>query len=340
MGLKQVEDFCHRMAVGFDAGIDLPRMLDAEARLGSPRHRTVAHEMLRSIRSGASLSQAMDQAGHYFPRLLRQMVSAGETAGGLERTLAHLADYYRDLRLARRDFLSRLSWPAAQLGLALLVISGTILLQGWLMPSAGEHSYDASGLGLRGAAGLITFWFWVLTVVGLIAGSLVGLWKNALNCHRWAMPMLLKLPVLGTVLVSTAMSRLAMVLAMMLNAGVDAGRAVKEALKATGNHYYTQGIPVALAQVELGKSLAESLEAPGLLPTSFIEDLAVGELSGTETQSLERVAADYHQRAKAALSQLAFVASFGCYLLIILALVAMILRMAMNYVNMLNGFMP
>jgi len=126
----------------------------------------------------------------------------------------------------------------------------------------------------------------------------------------------------------------------MLNAGVDAGRAVKEALKATGNHYYTQGIPVSLARVEQGQSLAESLEAPGLLPDSFIEDLAVGELSGTETQSLERVAADYHQRAKAALSQLAFVASFGCYLLIILALVAMILRMAMNYVNMLNGFMP
>jgi type II secretory pathway component PulF len=62
----------------------------------------------------------------------------------------------------------------------------------------------------------------------------------------------------------------------------------------------------------------------------------VGELSGTETDSLERLASDYQERSKAAMQALASTASYTLWVLIGMFLAFMIIRMAMQYINLLN----
>ncbi len=143
-----------------------------------------------------------------------------------------MSEYYRDLRTSRNDFLQRLSWPVIQLVLAFLIISLVIVIQGFLgpeNPGPNDLVFDASGLGLRGMSGLMIFWAFILIVLGTMGVIAYGIWKNWFQAHRLLVPIAIKIPVIGTVLATTALSRLSMTLAMLLNAGVEAKRCLREA---------------------------------------------------------------------------------------------------------------
>ena len=121
MPLKGLEQFCQRFGVGLRSGVDIMRLLEVERKMGSSSAREAAGRLSEGIRAGESLAEAMEAQQGFYPRMLVQMVSAGEAGGGLDRVFLHMSEYYKDLRDARGDFLQRISWPLIQLGLAILI---------------------------------------------------------------------------------------------------------------------------------------------------------------------------------------------------------------------------
>ncbi len=337
MKLNAIAAYCRRMGIGLKAGVDILKILESEQKTGDHRHRAAMQHLIDSIRSGNSLAKAMLEQKRYFPPLLIQMVHASELGGRMDSMFAYMANYYDQLKATRTFFVARITWPLVQLAMAVGVIGLVILIQGILTPSS---TYDASGVGLYGLSGFFVYCF----VVGIVLGSIVlfayGLWKNWFNCHRVLMPIVQRIPMLGTALVTLGLSRLSMTLSMLLNAGVEAQRSVKQAFMATGNHYFMSGTERAVAEVAKGASFGDAFAASRVLPQEFIESVRIGELSGTETESLDHLAEQYQDRAKAALNTLATIASFAIWLSIILLLAFMIIRMAMQYINMLNSFLP
>jgi len=295
-----------------------------------------------SLRAGETLTSSFRQAGNYFPPLLVQLISAGETSGGLDRIFAHLAQHYKDLRLAKRQFLGQIAWPLIQLGLAIGLICLVIFFvkpipeEPWLQA---EH-YDSLGLGLSGFSGILIFLSWI-ALIAIIGGGLVwAIWKNFFNCHKVLIPLILPIPILGGVFSNSAMARMSMTLSMLLNSGVDAIRSVREAFLSTGNYFYIQGMKVALECVQRGESLSGSLNESHVFPREFIDGIEVGELSGNETESLEYLATEYARRAKTSMTQLTVLTSSAIWISILILLAMMVIRMMMQYVNMLNSFMP
>ncbi len=166
----------------------------------------------------------------------------------------------------------------------------------------------------------------------------IAISKNVFNCHSFLIPLVLPIPILGPVFENTALARMSMTLSMLLNAGVDALRSVQQAFLSTGNSYYIRAMEPALEQVRRGQSLADSLRSARVFPTTWIEGIEVGELSGVETESLDRLAEEYHERAKSSMTQLSVALGVAIWISIVVMIVALILRMAMQYVQMLNSF--
>ena len=236
ISLKTLEAFCRRMSVGLKSGVDLLRMLGLETKAGSARHREVAQNMIDALRAGNSLADSMAMQGYYFPRLLVKMVDAGEHAGGMDRTFREMADYYQDLKQTRAAFLSQITFPVIQLGLAFLICCGAILINGFFESgSPQDKPFDLTGVGLRGVSGVMIFISLSAVFFGTMAVVALGIWKNWFGCHKTLVPLVRNVPVIGTVLTTTALSRLSMTLSMMLGAGVDAKRSVRDALLSTGN---------------------------------------------------------------------------------------------------------
>ncbi len=337
MKLKALAAFCRRMGVGLRAGVDILRLLESEQRMGDAKHQAAMRQVTEGIRSGNTLAQAMLAQKKHFPPLLIQMVHASEIGGRMDSMFAYMSDYYEQLKASRAVFISRITWPLIQLVMAVGIIGLVILIQGVLSPNSG---YDASGVGLSGVGGFVTYCIVVTGVATFLAVIVYGLWKNWFNCHRWLMPIVQRIPTLGTALVTLGLSRLSMTLSMLLNAGVEAQRSVKQAFLSTGNYYFIGGMDRAVAAIKQGASFGEAFAASQVLPQEFVEMVQIGELSGTETESLDHLAADYQQRSQAALNTIATVTSLAIWLGIILLMAFMIIRMAMQYINMLNSFLP
>ena len=329
MNLKTVAAFCRRMGVGLRAGVDILRLLDMETKLGTPQHQQALSKVHDSIREGNTFARALLSQKKYFPPLLIQMVNAGEIGGRLDSMFTYMADYYDGLLQTRTFFLSRISWPLIQLGMAIMIIGGVILLQSILSPG-GSPKFNASGTSLSGVSGFVTYCVLVSTVVGGLSIFIYGIWKNWFNCHRVLMPIVQRIPQLGTALTTLGLARLSMTLSMLLNAGVDAKRSLKQAFLSTGNYYFIGGMDRALGAVEKGQDFGDAFEASQVLPKDFIDSVRVGELSGTETESFDQLAIQYQERAKAALGMIATIASVVIWLGVILLLAFMVISMALR----------
>lgn len=338
--LGRLERFCHRTGLGIRSGVDVIKIFQTEARNGQSSYGRSMLAVVDQLEKGETLAEAMRSLKGFFPPLLLQMVAAGEQAGKLEQVFENMGIHYGELRQARTEFWGRMTWPLIQLAMALGIVSFVIWIQGFTARGPEEYQFDALGLGLKGTKGLALFWTYAGLVLAGIIALVVLVWKNVGNCHRWIVPWIRPIPVLGSLFTNLALSRISMTLSMLLNAGVDALRTVREAFLSTGNDYYIQKMPLAVEHVQQGESLAASFESTGIFPVEFIEGIEVGELSGNETESLEFLAKEYNRRAKASLAQLSTIASTSVWILIAGMIIMVIFRMAFQYINMINSLLP
>lgn len=333
MNIDQLALFCRRMGIGLRSGVDILKLLENEKRSAGRRHRQAIETVEERIRSGDSLAEAMKQDSQHFPNLLIQMVQASELAGRMDTTFTYMAEYYEQLKKTRTQFLQKISWPMLQLMMAIGIIGLVILIQAVLSPNT---TYDATSLGLRGFSGFVIYCGLVVGAFSFLGLLGFGLWKNWFQCHRILMPWVQRIPQLGTALVTLGLSRLSMTLSMLLNAGADARHAVKQAFLSTGNFYFIGGMQRAVDSVGQGSTFADAFEATEVMPPEFIDAVRIGELSGTETESLDHLASQYQQQAAQALNTIANIASVVIWLTIVLLIGFMILRMAFQYLNLLN----
>lgn len=334
MNLKELGEFCRRMGVGLRAGVDILRIIQTEQRMGSPKHRQIMSQVDQKVRAGGSLADAMKAQENYFPELLVQMVHASELGGRTDSVFSYMAQYYDQLKRTRSDFYQRISWPLIQMGLAVGIIGLVILVQGLVSPNS---TFDASGFNLRGVNGFLVYCS-IVTVVGGVIGTIVfGIWKNWFNCHRMLTPIVQRIPQLGTAIVTLSLSRLSMTLSMLLNAGVDASHAVKQAFLATGNQYFIGGLKPVLEEIRKGSSFGDAFEKSAVLPEEFIDAVRIGELSGTETESLDHLAAQYQTRAASALNTIATIASIAVWVGVMLLIAFVIIRIFLRILNVYNN---
>src|SRR2546427_1244549 len=101
------------LATLFEAGLPLDRALAILEELApSPRMRTIVSDLLRSVRGGSSLSEAM--AKHHprpFSRLYINMVRSGEKGGVLEVSLRRLAEFLEARAAFNEAVVSALAYP-------------------------------------------------------------------------------------------------------------------------------------------------------------------------------------------------------------------------------------
>jgi type II secretory pathway component PulF len=129
-----------------------------------------------------------------------------------------------------------------------------------------------------------------------------------------------------------ALARLSWTLSLSLNAGIDANRAVRMALGATQNRYYTQHTDKADAVIMRHGQFHEALRATGVFGDEFLTALENAEISGTETESLAHLSEDYQKRAETATMALSVAASVAIWILVASLLVFMIFYLFINMI--------
>ena len=330
---KTLSRLCRRVSISLAAGIDVRRIWQTESQRGRLAHRAKIAQMSRDIDNGESLAEAFQGTERYFPEIVLDFVRVGEGTGKLAEIFSRLADHYDHLLRLQRRFLLGILWPAIQLVGAVLIVGFLIWISGWISRTAGQP-IDFLGLGLVGTRGLLIYLVMVAAVTGagfaLVQGAQRG-WLSVAPMVRLVM----RLPVLGPCLQSMAMSRMSWALSMAVQAGLNARQSVRVAIQCTQNVVYTDQLDAVDRQIAAGQEIHEALRAADVFPVDFVDAVEVGETSGSLDDTMERLSKQYEEQGQASSRILTMILAFATWGFVASILVALILRLAIAYRDML-----
>ncbi len=301
---KEITAFTGEMSTLLGAGIPIPQALDGlSEEEENPALKEVVRKIADSVRKGVSLSTAMEEHPRLFSKLYVSMVRVGEEAGALQRVMADLAQLLEHEDEVRGEVLAAVAYPAFVLAFGIFTV--TILLTVVLPKLFGMlqemlQVLPLPTLILLKVSGLLhNHWFLILVVAG---GTVGGVWRyvrSPQGAENWDR-LKLRLPVMGGVFRSAALSRFARTLGTLVKSGVSLLPALKIVENTIGNLVLAKSIAQVAEETRGGDSLATPLRKLGIFPKTVVQMINVGEETGKLDEMLLKVAdiEERHMRAR------------------------------------------
>jgi type IV pilus assembly protein PilC len=335
--LSSLIELCRALRHQLGAGLTLRDVFRHQAARGAAGVRPLAGRIAEGLARGGDLEGALKREAGAFPPLFLALTSVGEQTGMLPEVFGELEKYYVRQQRLRRQFLAQSAWPLVQFFLAIFVVAGLILILGLLPQSqtpAGKP-YDPLGLGLAGPGGALAFLGAVFGVL-LALGGLYLLATRALRGRAAVDTFLLGLPAVGPCLRALALARFCVALRLTFETAMPTTRALRLALRATGNHAFMEDSEAIEASVRTGHDLTVSVGQSGRFPQDFQNILAVAEESGRLTEVLREQAEYYHEEAGRRLTVLTTLASYGVWFIVGGLIIFVIFRLFGSYLDLIN----
>lgn len=295
------------------------RLLDGITE--SAAMRELVLQLLRDVKEGRSLAEAMESHPQVFSKMYVNIVRAGEEGGILHELLPDLAEFLETSAQTRQAVISAMIYPTV------LLITGVIsvfLLLVFVVPQFAAMFEDAGTDIPPSAAFLLAlsaflqsygYLFIVAVVVAVVA------WRrldydpaNKLKKDGF----LLSLPILGSLILYRECAVFSRTLGALLGAGIPLIRALRVAREVVANAVLGTSLDQVEEDVRGGAGLGLSLEKTGQFPTLLHQLVAVGEESGRTADILLKSAVTFDTQVRNQMSSL--VAALQPALIIFLAI--------------------
>lgn len=253
----------------------------------------VLESIHRQVEEGVTLAEAMARHPGAFSEMALNMVRAGGEGGFLEDALVRVADFTEKQEDLKSRTSGALAYPIFLAVVGTLVITVLII---FFVPRF-ENLFEQ--LRQRGELPALTEWLlWFsgaagrygIFVVLALAGAFYWL-RGFLATEEGRLirdKTQLRIPLVGKIFLSMAVSRFCRILGTLLNNGVPILKSLEISSSGTGNRVLAVAIQDAAHNISEGQSLAGPLAASGHFPRTVVEMIAVAE----ESNNLDNVLTD------------------------------------------------
>ncbi len=292
---RVLENFTRLLSSLLAAGVPLSRALVIlQKEAANPAAKAKWKEVHDSVVDGMSLADAMGKSPDTFPKVYVAMVEAGETGGFLDVVLGQIADFQEREKEMRAKVTAAMLYPIILMGLALCVLVAMLV---FFIPQMQKMF-----IGVHGELPLLTriiislseavrSYGLLVAVVIIVAVLLARAWIVSPVGRRTWEGLILRLPILGTLVAQFAMSRFCRMLGTLLGAGVPLINSLNVARRSIGNQILVDAVTNSIDLVKEGKALGVSLAGcRTLFAGSVLEMVSVAEESGRLDQELVRIA--------------------------------------------------
>lgn len=297
--LDELIVFCRQMYALMKSGVPILRAINGLAEsANSAKLKTALEEVGSHLEGGFSLSSAMNQHPKIFPPLFISLIHVGENTGQLDGAFLKLASYFEREQETRKRIKSALRYPtlvmiflaAAMVILNIFVIpmfSGLFARLGADLPFATQLLISSSNF-------FINYWPHMLVASLVLFFGLRNYLKTAQGKYRWDR-LKIKLPIVGSVIERSILSRFSHSFAIVLKAGVPMTTGLTLVADAVDNDYMAEKILAMRSGIESGDSLLRSSANSQLFTPLVLQMIAVGEETGRVDELLQEVG-DYYER--------------------------------------------
>src|SRR5881296_3483635 len=298
-----------QLATLFEAGLPLDRALTILEELAfNVRVKAIVSDLLRSVRGGASFSEAL--AKHHprpFSRLYINMVRAGEKGGVLEVTLRRLAEFLEARAAFNEAVVSALIYPAvitAVGGAAVVFLLTFVIPRFATIFSDLKQAIPLPTQILMAVSSTLREYWWVGAVLVFAGIFAWRVWTRSPEGRLQWDRTLLGMPHVGSLVMKIEAARFARTLGTMLKSGVP----VLGALAVVGDMMTNQVVGRAVDRlgetVKRGGTLASGLAEHANFPPLAVHMVRVGEETGRLEEMLLKTAETFETDVRTELKRL------------------------------------
>jgi type II secretory pathway component PulF len=337
---KDILAFTNQLTAALRAGLPLLNGLEI---IRDQQHKPVMKKLIgdlaAAVRSGQSFSEALAERGDIFRPLYVSMVRVGETGGMLDSTMGQVIGLLERDEKIKTSLKNASAYPIFVLSVGMISV---IIILVWVLPKImGIIGTEVAVLPwptrmLLSISRFLKMYGW-LTGIALAAGIFYfRKWARGKGRLQWD-TFKLRIPVMGTVLRTIAVGRLARTLGSLTKGGVTILESLGVVRDTLGNELLGREIDNAAEKVKSGSSLAGPLEVSGYFPPLLVQIISIGEQTGQIDSLLLNAAETFDEEADSAINS--FLAIFPAILILILAMIIgfIILSVLMPLVMMQLG---
>jgi general secretion pathway protein F len=294
---RSVLFFTQELSTLLNSGIPLDRALQITGELTEqPEFKIVVQDVLRGIKGGRSLADALATHPDNFTGLYVNMVRAGEASGSLAQVFDRLAEFERTRDDLRNYIVGSMVYPGL---LTLVGIGSIVVLLYYVVPrfavifEGGTLRMPLPTRIMIEVSNYLRSYGWLALV--MLAASIVG-WQSYIRTpagRLWWDRARLRLPLLGEALRKAETARFARAMATLIANSVPLVQSIQIARATLNNRIISNSLEGVAQGVKRGEGIANPLRRTGQFPPLAAHLLTVGEETGRLDAMFSRMADIY-----------------------------------------------
>ena len=280
----ELANLMRELATAIEAGLPLMQgLVTVRRQAANVRQEVILDFLIERVESGRPLHEACKEYGGPFDDMVVGMIRAADASGKMHEVLHQLSDLLERSVEVRRELIGATIYPMIVMVIMAIsvVIFVTVLLPKLMVPlQAQDVPLPWPTQVLLALADFVSAWWWLM-----IAGAVGGFfgwraWTAVPANRRRVDGLLLKVPLLGTLLRDIAVARFTRTLGTLCAAGIPILTSLGIVRDTLGNTVMMDAIDEVRERVTTGGSLATPLERCGHFPPLLVQIVNIGERSG------------------------------------------------------------
>jgi type II secretory pathway component PulF len=287
--LNRRAELYHQLGSMLSAGIPLIQALETVSRNPSIRvSQNTLIGLIQHLKSGLTFGESMMKVQGWMPDFDIALLSAGEESGRLDESFKVLSVYYSTRAQIIRDTIAGLVVTMATLHVFLLIFPLPLLVNCAMGILNNDFSmclpFIIEKIVVFGGGYGLTFFF-----IFACQGQRGETWRSVRESIFGV------IPILRTALKYLVLSRLAVAMESLINAGVSVPKAWELASAAAGSSHLRRQMSGWGSMLESGITPAELIAQTRYFPEMFSNLYTTGEMSGSVDETLGRLHRYYQE---------------------------------------------
>jgi len=308
VGVKDLSVFTRQFATMVNAGLPLVQCMDVLGRqLEKPFFKEVVIQVTADVEGGSTLAEALEKHPKVFSDLYVNMIAAGEAGGILDVILGRLAVFLEKADALQRKVKGAMTYPV----IVLTVAGGAcVFMLMFVIPVFAKMFSDFGGTLpaptriVMGLSDFIRGYWWAIGAGAAAVTFSFKRYRATESGRRTTDKLSMKIPILGNVILKSAVARFTRTLGTLIGSGVPILQGLEITSRTAGNKVIQEAIAATAQSISQGDTIAAPLKESGVFPAMVVQMIGIGEQTGALDEMLSKIADFYDDEVDSAVEAL------------------------------------
>lgn len=343
INLKELSILSRQLGFLMRSGVSITKSLEiAHDQSQNKRMREILARCSEEVNKGRSLSECLSDEKD-FPKLMLNLIKAGEISGRLDTVMLELSEYYKKLYKQKQKIAQATIYPKILVGFSILVV--TFLLAfvvpefvNNLVSGGGEIPFVTKALVTIGDFIKNNIIFIALFVVGVVLVKKFILDKNE-NFRVGMGKFVISAKGFGPLNKQIIAGRFASTFSILMASGVSVIETLEILGQVLENDYVEKKLSEGKEEIQKGQPIGTTIQELNIFPLMLTQMITVGEETGVLDEVMIKTAEFYDNEVEVAIEKL--ISMIEPILIISLAFVVLfiVLAIMMPLMSMIDTVM-